>query len=149
MASPRWDESAANRTRIDSSRSIRLNNYVVEHARDSFGDHDRSQSVRSGTFRVLFAGEGSGLALWEYTIAELLSDAGYATLLFGKWHCCDTEDRLPTDQGFDDWWGYRNSVDEAGWMLYATFQAIAEAKGIQAPHLWEAKKGGLRLRCVS
>jgi arylsulfatase len=48
---------------------------------------------------------------------------------------------LPTDQGFDEWWGYRNSVDEAGWTSYATFEAIAKAKGIQAPQIWEAKKG--------
>jgi len=101
------------------------------------------QSVRSGTYRIPFAGEGAaGLAPWEYTIADLLSDAGYATALFGKWHCGDTEGRLLTDQGFDEWWGYRNSVDEAGWTSYATFEAIAEAKGIQAPQLWEGKKGG-------
>src|SRR5687768_3555297 len=33
-----------------------------------------------------------------------------------------------TDQGFDEWWGYRNG-DEAGWTSYATFDAIAKAKG--------------------
>jgi len=32
--------------------------------------------------------------------AELLSDAGYATSLCGKWHLGDTEGRLPSDQGF-------------------------------------------------
>jgi arylsulfatase A-like enzyme len=98
--------------RIDqlANEGIRLNNYVVE----SQCTPTRSaimtgrQSVRSGTFRVPFSGEGkAGLAPWEYTIAELLSDAGYATSLFGKWHCGDTEGRLPTDQGFDEWWGYR------------------------------------------
>ena len=133
--------------RIDrlANEGIRLNNYCVE----SQCTPTRSaimtgrQSVRSGTYRIPFAGEGAaGLAPWEYTIAELLSDAGYATALFGKWHCGDTEGRLPTDQGFDEWWGYRNSVDEAGWTSYATFEAIAEAKGIQAPQLWEGKKGG-------
>ena len=40
-------------------------------------------------------------------------------------------------QGFDEWWGYRNSVDEAGWTSYATFETIAKAKGIQAPQIWE------------
>src|SRR5437763_519088 len=43
--------------------------------------------VRSGTSSVLSPDEGdSGLCPWEYTIAELLSDAGYATALYGKWH---------------------------------------------------------------
>ena len=133
--------------RIDklASEGIRFNNYTVE----AQCTPSRSailtgrQSVRSGTFKVPFPGEGkSGLVPWEYTIANLLSDAGYATSLWGKWHLGDTEGRLPTDQGFDEWWGYRNSADESGWTSYATFDAIAKAKGIEAPQIWEGKKGG-------
>ena len=38
--------------------------------------------IRSGTFTVPWPGQGNyGLAPWEYTIAELLSDTGYATAL--------------------------------------------------------------------
>src|SRR5215212_6051915 len=44
--------------------------------------------------------------------------------------------------GLDEWWGYRNSVDEAGWTSYPAFEAIAKARGIQLPQLWEATKGG-------
>jgi len=132
--------------RIDAlaCEGIRFNNYSVEAQCTPTRSAIMTgrQSVRSGTFKVPLPGEGaSGLAPWEYTIAELLSDAGYATSLFGKWHCGDTEGRLPTDQGFDEWWGYRNSADEAGWTSYATFEAIAKAKGIQAPQIWEGKKG--------
>jgi arylsulfatase len=132
--------------RIDklASEGIRFNNYTVE----SQCTPTRSailtgrQSVRCGTFRVPYPGEGkNGLAPWEYTIAELLSDAGYATSLWGKWHLGDTEGRLPTDQGFDEWWGYRNSVDEAGYASYATYKARAKAKGIESPKIWEGKKG--------
>ena len=128
-----------------ASEGIRFNNYTVE----AQCTPSRSailtgrQSVRSGTFKVPFPGEGKGgLVPWEYTIANLLSDAGYATSLWGKWHLGDTEGRLPTDQGFDEWWGYRNSADESGWTSYATFDAIAKAKGIEAPQIWEGKKGG-------
>lgn len=94
-------------------------------------------------FRALRgAGEGkTGLTPWEYTIAELLSDAGYATSLFGKWHCGDTEGRLPNNQGFDEWWGYKNSCDEAGWTSYAAFDALAKRLGIEPPQIWEGKKG--------
>jgi arylsulfatase A-like enzyme len=133
--------------RIDqlAGEGIRFNNYTVE----AQCTPSRSailtgrQSVRSGTYTVPLPGEGKGgLAPWEYTIANLLSDAGYATSLWGKWHLGDTDGRLPTDQGFDEWWGYRNSADECGWTSYATFDAIAKAKGIQPPQIWEGTKGG-------
>jgi arylsulfatase A-like enzyme len=136
-ATPRIDQFA--------SEGIRFNNYTVE----AQCTPSRSailtgrQSVRSGTYKVPYPGEGKGgLTPWEYTMADLFSDAGYATGLFGKWHLGDTEGRLPTDQGFDEWWGYRNSADEAGWTSYAAFEAIAKAKGLEAPQLWEGKKGG-------
>lgn len=133
--------------RIDkfASEGIRFNNYTVEAQCTPTRSAILTgrQSVRSGTFKVPFPGEGKGgLTPWEYTIAELLSDAGYSTSLFGKWHLGDVEGRLPTDQGFDEWWGYRNSADETGWTSYATFDAIAKAKGIEAPQIWEGKKGG-------
>ena len=41
-----------------------------------------------------------GITKWEITLAEMLSDSGYATGIFGKWHLGDTEGRYPTDQGF-------------------------------------------------
>ena len=57
-------------------------------------------SVRSGNGKVPL-GEGVyGLVQWEVTIAEILSDNGYATDMFGKWHLGHTEGRFPTDQGF-------------------------------------------------
>jgi arylsulfatase A-like enzyme len=131
--------------RIDklANEGVRFNNYTVE----SQCTPTRSailtgrQSVRCGTFTVIPGQGKTGLTPWEYTIAELLSDAGYTTSSWGKWHLGETEGRLPTDQGFDEWWGYRNSVDEAGYGRYATFRAIARAKGIEMPQIWEGKKG--------
>ena len=56
--------------------------------------------LRSGTFRVPLPGEPGdyGLAPWEYTAAELFSDAGYGTACFGKWHLGNVAGRLPIDQ---------------------------------------------------
>jgi arylsulfatase len=128
--------------RIDkfASEGIRFNNYNVEAqctpSRSAIltGRHP----VRSGTFRVPLPGEGqSGLAPWEYTIAKLLSEAGYATALYGKWHCGDTRGRLPNDQGFDEWWGIKNSSDEAGYSAWPLFKE----SGMPEPMIWEGKKG--------
>ena len=56
-----------------------------------------------------------GITKWEITLAEMLSDSGYATGIFGKWHLGDTEGRYPTDQGFDEWNGIPRSSDRAFW----------------------------------
>lgn len=48
-------------------------------------------------------------------MAEMLSDAGYATGMFGKWHIGDSPGRYPTDQGFDEWYGISNSSAESYW----------------------------------
>jgi arylsulfatase A-like enzyme len=72
--------------RIDklASEGIRFNNYNVEvqctPTRSAIltGRHP----VRSGTYTVPFPGQGeAGLAPWECTIAELLSQAGYAAFV--------------------------------------------------------------------
>jgi arylsulfatase len=128
--------------RIDklASEGIRFNNYNVEvqctPSRSAImtGRHP----VRSGTYKVPLPGEGkAGMAPWEYTIAKLLSDAGYATALYGKWHLGDTQGRLPNDQGFDEWWGIMNSWDEAGYTAWPQFKET----GVPVPMIWEGKKG--------
>jgi len=128
--------------RIDklASEGIRFNNYNVEaqctptRAAIMTG----RMPVRSGTFTVPWPGQGNyGLAPWEYTIAELLSDAGYATALYGKWHLGNVAGRLPNDQGFDEWWGIKDSWDEAGYTSYPLFKE----SGMKPPMIWEGKKG--------
>jgi arylsulfatase len=128
--------------RIDkmAREGIRFTNYNVEAqctpSRSAIltGRHP----VRSGTFRVPFPGEGeAGLAPWEYTIAKLLSDGGYATALYGKWHLGGTQGRLPNDQGFDEWWGIKNTSDEAGYSAWPLFKE----SGMPEPMIWEGKKG--------
>lgn len=94
--------------------------------------------VRTGNSSVPLPGQGDyGLAPWEYTVGELFSDAGYATAAFGKWHVGDIEGRLPTDQGFDEWFGIKNTSDEAGYSAYPLF---AES-GHPVPKIWEGVKG--------
>ena len=49
--------------------------------------------------------ETMGLPLGEVTIAELLRDRGYRTLMLGKWHLGDVPELQPHAQGFDEWLG--------------------------------------------
>ena len=80
-------------------------------------------AVRSGTTRAIpVPGIPQGLAPWEYTVAEMLKEAGYDTAMFGKWHIGASAGRLPTDQGFDTWWGFPNSTDVARFPLAIGFE---------------------------
>jgi arylsulfatase A-like enzyme len=60
---------------------------------------------------VLFPAARKGLHPDEVTIAELLKQQGYATACLGKWHLGDHPDFLPTNQGFDYYFGIPYSND--------------------------------------
>ena len=60
---------------------------------------------------VLFPGQPVGLPDSEVSHGRLLSDAGYATLMVGKWHCGDQPAFLPTNHGFDHYFGLPYSND--------------------------------------
>jgi arylsulfatase A-like enzyme len=60
---------------------------------------------------VLFPGQGIGLADTEVTLATVLREAGYRTQMIGKWHCGDQRGFLPTDHGFDHYFGLPYSND--------------------------------------
>jgi arylsulfatase A-like enzyme len=93
--------------------------------------------IRSGTQKVAAPGEPDGLAPWEYTIAELLSDAGYATALYGKWHIGSKPGRMPNDQGFDQWWGINEGSNAAAYTSTPQFDPTVS----EVPHLWTGVKG--------
>ena len=46
-----------------------------------------------------------GIPDWSPTIADLLKDQGYATGQFGKNHLGDQDNHLPTNHGFDEFFG--------------------------------------------
>ena len=59
--------------------------------------------VRTGLNIVLWPGGPPHIGLHpeEVTIAETLSDNGYHTAMWGKWHLGDTPEQAPENQGFD------------------------------------------------
>ena len=75
------------RPRIDqlAAKSIRFTNYCGESECTTTRSAIMTgrQAVRSGTFTVVPGAGKNWLTPWEYTIADLLSDAGYATSMYG------------------------------------------------------------------
>jgi arylsulfatase len=69
--------------------------------------------IRTGCLQSVPPGLPQGLTRWEVTLAQVLSQAGYATGHFGKWHLGDVEGRLPSDRGFDEWYGIPRTTDES------------------------------------
>jgi arylsulfatase len=107
-------------------------------------------SIRSGTYEVPLGGVPDGLTLWEITIAELLSDQGYATGMWGKWHLGSAEERFPTHQGFDEWYGIPRTYDEAMWTAFnetnSVWPSVGNKQGwnekiVHAEPIYEARKG--------
>jgi arylsulfatase len=94
-------------------------------------------SIRSGTYAVPVGGQADGLTLWEITTAELLSGQGYATGMWGKWHLGSAESRLPTHQGFDEWYGIPRTYDEAMWSAQNQSQGMWPSIG--AKQGWDPK----------
>jgi arylsulfatase len=105
--------------RIDAlaSEGMRLLNFNVEAqctpSRSAF--ITGRFSIRSGTYEVPIGGVPEGLTQWEVTLAQLFSAQGYATGMWGKWHLGSAEERLPTNRGFDEWYGIPRTYDEAMW----------------------------------
>jgi arylsulfatase A-like enzyme len=127
--------------RIDAlaSQGMRFTNFNVQNqctpTRSAI--HTGRLPIRSGTQKVPAPGEPQGMAPWEYTIAELLSDSGYATAAYGKWHLGDKDSRLPNDQGYDEWYGIKESAMLASFTSTPQFDPDV----IPIPHIWQGKKG--------
>lgn len=93
--------------------------------------------IRSGIGKAIAAGAPGGLHPWEITLADMLGAAGYRTAMFGKWHLGTANGRLPTDQGFDEWFGFE-STDVSYWtadpdMPIGNADYLREATKGQAP----------------
>jgi arylsulfatase A-like enzyme len=76
--------------------------------------------IRSGMCnsdrRVLFPDSAGGLPQGEVTIAQALKGEGYASACIGKWHLGHLPQYLPTNNGFDYYFGlpYSNDMDRVG-----------------------------------
>ncbi len=130
-ATPRLDQLA--------NEGLRLTNFNVEvqctPSRSAI--MTGRYAIRSGNGVAPLGSGVYGLVQWEVTMAEMLSDAGYSTGMFGKWHLGRTEGRFPTDQGFDEWYGIPNSTDESA---YTALHGFAES-GVEETYIMQGRKG--------
>lgn len=118
--------------RIDAlaRQGMRLTNFNVE----TFCTPSRAAlltgryGVRSGTLG--YQQPWSGMTLWEITIAEMLAPLGYTSAMFGKWHLGNAAGRAPTNQGFAEWYGIRDSSNES-----------QRSTMNDTPYIWEGKAG--------
>ena len=71
--------------------------------------------LRTGLTKVGIPGSPIGLQPEDPTLAELLKPAGYTTGQFGKNHLGDKDEFLPTNHGFDEFFGnlYHLNAEEA------------------------------------
>ncbi|BDD04928.1 arylsulfatase [Aureibacter tunicatorum] len=71
--------------------------------RSSFitGEHP----FRTGTLTIGMPGSPHGIPDWAPTIADLLKEHEYATAQYGKNHLGDQDNHLPTNHGFDEFFG--------------------------------------------
>jgi arylsulfatase len=60
---------------------------------------------RTGLLKVGLPGAKEGISEQDPTIAGLLKDEGYVTAQFGKNHLGDLDSHLPTNHGFDEFFG--------------------------------------------
>lgn len=68
-------------------------------------------NVRVGIFGALAHQANHGLNASEVTLAEIVKQKGYATACIGKWHLGHHPKFLPTQHGFDEYFGLPYSND--------------------------------------
>jgi arylsulfatase A-like enzyme len=138
---PSIQGSTVSTPRIDNlaREGLRLTNFNVQNqctpTRSAL--HTGRYPIRSGTQKVAAPGEPDGISTWEYTIAELLSDSGYTTALYGKWHIGSKPGRLPNDQGYGEWWGINEGSNAAAYTSTPEF----DPEVAEIPHIWQGKDG--------
>ncbi len=93
--------------------------------------------VRTGLLSVLWPGQTDGLSPEEKTLAEVLSDAGYDTAMWGKWHLGEMPWQAPENQGFDrSYYGLYNGAADF-WPASSDFYENLETPKPSAPPFYD------------
>jgi arylsulfatase A-like enzyme len=88
--------------------------------------------IRTGLTKVGLPGTPEGMQIEDPTIAGLLKEEGYVTGQFGKNHLGDRDEMLPTNHGFDEFFGnlyHLNAEEEPENVDYPADPAFKERFG--------------------
>jgi arylsulfatase A-like enzyme len=96
--------------------------------------------LRVGVPRVLDPADPGGLPASETTIAEMLKSIGYATSCIGKWHLGRQPGFLPTDRGFDEYFGIPYSNDMWPRVLMHNTEVIEENARLDTLTQWYTER---------
>lgn len=90
------------------------------------------EPFRTGLLTIGMPGDPHGIAEWMPTIADVLKTEGYATGQFGKNHLGDQDQHLPTNHGFDEFFGnlyHLNAEEEPEGYFYPKDPAFKKKYG--------------------
>ncbi|HEY4367494.1 MAG TPA: arylsulfatase [Steroidobacteraceae bacterium] len=90
------------------------------------------EPFRTGLLTIGMPGDPHGIADWMPTIADALKPEGYATGQFGKNHLGDQDHHLPTNHGFDEFFGnlyHLNAEEEPEGYFYPKDPAFKKKYG--------------------
>lgn len=90
-----------------AGRGVRFTNFYARHkcspARASL--MSGAYNFRVGIGSIVYPHSSVGMCQETVTIPEVLKEKGYTSALVGKWHLGHAIGYLPTDQGFDSYFG--------------------------------------------
>lgn len=84
--------------------------------------------VRTGLLSVLWPGQKQGLSPKEKTIAKVLSEKGYHTGMWGKWHLGEEPMHSPVSHGFD--YAYYGIFNGAPDVWPEAYQSVADKPSV-------------------
>ncbi len=87
--------------------------------------------TRAGVPRVLFPRDKTGLPASEVTLAQLLKGRGYRTSCIGKWHLGHLPEFLPTNRGFDEYFGIPYSNDMEPRLLMHNLEVVEQTATLE------------------
>ena len=131
--------------RIDqlASEGLRLTQFLVEPGctPSRAATMTARYSIRLGLSLVIVPGTPNTMQDGEFTMGELLRDAGYHTAYYGKWHLGTEDQSLPHNQGFDEFYGIPNTTDETLYVIRSSTAKVPLPPGFEQPQIIAANRG--------